>query len=55
MTEEDHVCGTCAHEWAGTCLYEMAKDRPAPVDQMCRYAPSQWERKARKNDGESTA
>ena len=43
--DEDHVCGTCAHEWAGTCMYEWAKDRPAPPNQTCRYATSQWTQK----------
>ena len=50
--DEDQTCGTCAHSWAGTCwttdgsgMYEWAKDRPAPADQTCRYATSQWTRK----------
>ena len=43
--DEDQTCGTCAHEWVGTCTYEWAKDRPAPPDQTCHYATSQWTRK----------
>ena len=44
-TTPAHICGTCCHEWAGTCTFELALDRPAPPDQTCRYATSQWSMK----------
>jgi len=52
MSETVETCGTCGHEWAGTCMYEWAMDIPAPPDQACRYATSQWKPKHPDRDSE---